>query len=91
MYPSEVENVLLKHPEIDECCVIGVPDKTWSEAVKAICVSSDGATLSLDAVRDFMGEQIAGFKKPQQVVFTEKLPHVNNEIDREAVKVKWAG
>jgi hypothetical protein len=36
-----------------------------------------------------VGEQIAGFKKPRQVVFTEELPHVNNEIDREAVKAKW--
>jgi long-chain acyl-CoA synthetase len=90
VYPGEVENVLLKHPEINECCVIGVPDKTWGEAVKAICVCSEGSKLSLDAVRDFVGEQIAGFKKPQQVVFAEELPHVNNEIDREAVKAKWA-
>ena len=90
VYPGEVENVLLKHPEINECCVIGVPDKTWGEAVKAICVCSEGAKLSLDAVRDFVGEQIAGFKKPRQVVFAEELPHVNNEIDREAVKAKWA-
>jgi long-chain acyl-CoA synthetase len=90
VYPGEVENVLLKHPEINECCVIGVPDKTWGEAVKAICVCSEGAKLSLDAVRDFVGEQIAGFKKPRQVVFVEELPHVNNEIDREAVKAKWA-
>lgn len=70
--------------------MIGVPDKTWDEAVKAICVYSEGAKLSLDTIRDFVGEQIAGFKKLQQVVFAEELPHVNNEIDREAVKVKWA-
>ena len=78
VYPGEVENVLLKHPEINECCVIGVPDKTWDEAVKAICVCSEGGKLSLDAVRDFVGEHIAGFKKLQQVVIAEELPHVNN-------------
>jgi acyl-CoA synthetase (AMP-forming)/AMP-acid ligase II len=76
--PGEVGNVLLKHPEIDECCVIGVPDKTWDEAVKAICVCSEGGKLSMDAVRDFVGEHIAGFKKLQQVVIAEELPHVNN-------------
>ena len=89
VYPGEVENILLKHPEISECCVIGVPDKTWGEAVKAICVCSEGTKLSLDAVRDFVGEQIAGFKKPRQVIFVEELPQTNNEIDREAVKAKW--
>jgi len=89
VYPGEVENVLLKHPEISECCVIGVPDKTWGEAVKAICVCSEGTKLSQDAVRDFVGEQIAGFKKPSQVIFVEELPQSNNEIDREAVKAKW--
>jgi long-chain acyl-CoA synthetase len=89
VYPGEVENVLLKHPEIKECCVIGVPDKTWGEAVKAICVCSDGVKLSLDAVRDFVGEKIAGFKKPRQVFFVDELPQTNNEIDREAVKAKW--
>jgi long-chain acyl-CoA synthetase len=89
VYPGEVENVLLKHPEINECCVIGVPDTTWGEAVKAVCVCSAGVKLSLDEVRDFVGEQIAGFKKPRQVVFVEELPQANNKIDREAVKTKW--
>ena len=89
VYPGEVETVLLKHPEINECCVIGVPDKTWGEAVIAICVCSDAAKLSLEEVRDFVGEKIAGFKKPREINFVEELPHVNNEIDREAVKAKW--
>ncbi len=88
-YPGEVENALLKHPEINECCVIGVADKTWGEVVKAICVCKEDSNLSLDEVRDFVGEQIAGFKKPRQVIFVEKLPHVNDEVDREAVKAKW--
>ena len=70
--------------------MIGVPDKTWDEAVKAICVCCEGAKLSLDAVRDFVGEHIDSFKKPQHVVFAEELPHVNSEIDREAVKAKWS-
>ncbi|HJL95293.1 MAG TPA: long-chain fatty acid--CoA ligase, partial [SAR324 cluster bacterium] len=88
-YPGEVETVLLKHPEINECCVIGVPDKTWGESVIAICVCSDAAKLSLEEVREFVGEKIAGFKKPREINFVEELPHVNNEIDREAVKAKW--
>jgi len=89
VYPGEVESVLLKHVEIDDCCVIGVPDKTWGEAVKAICVAKEGSKLSEKAVRDYVGEQIAGFKKPRKVVFVEELPRENNEVDRKAAKSKW--
>ena len=89
VYPGEVETVLMKHPEISECCVIGVPDKTWGEAVIAICVCRGAAKLTLNELRVFVGEKIAGFKKPREIIFVEELPHVNNEIDRETVKAKW--
>ena len=89
VYPGEVESVLLKHVEIDDCCVIGVPDKTWGEAVKAICVAKEGSKLSEKVVRDYVGEQIAGFKKPRKVVFVEELPRENDEVDRKAAKSKW--
>ena len=89
VYPGEVETVLLKHPQIEECCVIGVPDKTWGEAVKAVCVLKNGSKLSAEEVRDYVGEQIAGFKKPRQVIFVQELPHENNQIDRDSVKAKW--
>jgi len=89
VYPGEVETVLLKHPQIEECCVIGVPDKTWGEAVKAVCVLTNGSKLSAEEVRDYVGEQIAGFKKPRQVIFVQELPYENNQIDRDKVKAKW--
>ena len=89
VYPGEVETILLKHPEIDDCCVIGVPDKTWGESVKAICVVKDGTKPSIESIRNYVGGQIAGFKKPRQVIFVKELPHENDEIDREAVKAKW--
>jgi len=89
VYPGEVESVLLKHAEIKDCCVIGVPDKTWGEAVKAVCVLKKGSKLSEKEVSDYVGGQIAGFKKPRKVEFVEKLPRENDKVDREAVKAKW--
>ncbi len=89
VYPGEVETVLMKHPQIEECCVIGVPDKTWGEAVRAVCVLANGSKLSAEEVRDYVGEKIAGFKKPREVIFVQELPYENNQIDRDKVKVEW--
>ena len=71
--------------------MIGVSDKTWGEAVKAVCVLTNGSKLSAEEVRDYVGEQIAGFKKPREVIIAEELPYVNNQIDRDEVKAKWGG
>jgi len=40
-------------------------------------------------VRDYVGEKIAGFKKPREVIFVQELPYENNQIDRDKVKVEW--
>ena len=61
------------------------------EAVKAVCVLTNGSKLSAEEVRQYVGEQIAGFKKPRQVIFVQELPYDNNQIDRDAVKAKWGG
>ena len=89
VYPGEVEKVLMKHPQIEECCVIGVSDKTWGEAVMAVCVLTNGSKLSAEEVRDYVGEKIAGFKKPREVIFVKELPYENNQIDRDKVKIEW--
>ena len=89
VYPGEVEAVLLRHPDIAVCCVIGVADKTWGESVKALCVPKPGATPEVEGIREFVGSQIAGFKKPRIVEFVEDLPLKDGEIDREAVKQQF--
>src|SRR3546814_3393184 len=42
VYPAEVENALMKHPAVADCAVVGVPDETWGEAVKAVVVKAEG-------------------------------------------------
>ena len=89
VYPGEVEAVLLKHPSIEACCVIGVPDPTWGEMVLAVCRLVKGASLEEETVRDFVGSHIAGFKKPRKVCLTESLPVKDGEVNREAVRKQF--
>ena len=86
VYPGEVETILLTHPNIQACCVIGIPDKTWGESVVAICHLQPETELTQEEIREFVGSKIAGFKKPRKVIFAAELPHKDGETDREEVK-----
>ncbi len=73
VYPHEIEDVLLTHPDITEACVIGVPDEKWGEAVRAVIVPVAGATIDAADVIKFCGERLAGYKKPKGVDVVEAL------------------
>lgn len=74
VYPAEVENALFGHDDIADVAVIGVPDETWGEAVKAVVVVAPDKTLSAEDVIAFARTRIAGFKVPKSIDFIEALP-----------------
>jgi long-chain acyl-CoA synthetase len=92
VYPAEVEQVILEHGAVAQACVIGVPDRNWGEAIKAVCVLEAGASLAPQELIDFVASRIARYKKPQHVVFVDALPRTSaGEIDRDAVKKQHGG
>jgi long-chain acyl-CoA synthetase len=75
VYSIEVENAISRHPAINECTVIGVPDERWGERVHAIVVLRLGRELDLESLRAHCRESIAGYKCPTSLeVRVEPLP-----------------
>lgn len=75
VWPREVEEVLFEHPAIQEAAVIGVPDSTSGEAVKAYVVLKQGhAAIAPEEVTKFCKEKLAAYKAPRIVEFRGELP-----------------
>ena len=90
VYPAEVETAVLEHPLVEEVSVIGVPDQQWGEAIKAVCVLKQGASLEESELIEFVASKIARFKKPKHVVFVPELPKSEDKtIDRARVKEQY--
>jgi len=74
VFPAEIEQTLLAHPDIAECAVVGVPDPDWGESVLAVVVPRAGSSLSNGDVVEHVRTRLAGFKKPRHVRFLAELP-----------------
>ncbi|MCH7853693.1 MAG: AMP-binding protein [Proteobacteria bacterium] len=74
IYPREIEEVLLKHPDIVEVSVIGRPDREWGESVVAYVVMKDGTSLDTASLDEFCLASIARFKRPREYRLIDALP-----------------
>ena len=73
IYPAEIENVLMRHPLVADCAVIGVPSDRWGETVKAIVTRTD-ESLSEQALIEHCRKSLAGYKCPTSVDWMAEIP-----------------
>jgi long-chain acyl-CoA synthetase len=91
IYPAEVEGAIAAHPGVKECAVIGVPDRTWTQSVKAIVVLHDGAAATAEEIIEHCRARIASYKKPRAVEFVDALPRDGWQVDYATLDERFGG
>jgi acyl-CoA synthetase (AMP-forming)/AMP-acid ligase II len=89
--PGEIEDALLRHPDVSGAAVVGVPDDEWGERVAAAVTVVAGATIDTNALAEWMRTEVGGLKAPKLIVVEEELPvTATGKILRREIKEKLA-
>jgi len=93
IYPAEIEDVLHRHPAVDDVAVFGVPDDDWGERVHAAVRIRAGHALTADELRAFAKKHLADYKVPREVSFLEDFPRdsAGKLVKRLLRDPYWAG
>ncbi len=96
VYPAQIEAVLLAHPAVADCCVVGVPDDEWGESVRAVVqpVAGEAAGPDLEGVLlAHCRDGLAGYQVPRAVDFDAELPRTETgKLARRTIRDRyWAG
>jgi acyl-coenzyme A synthetase/AMP-(fatty) acid ligase len=86
VHPQEVEEVLLAHPAVTDCVVVGVPDDVWGERVSAVVATRDPDAVSQEELRDWVRLSLAGYKVPRALVLVREL----SRTPTGKLQVAWA-
>jgi O-succinylbenzoic acid--CoA ligase len=76
--PSEVEDVLMRHPDVAEAAVVGRADPEWQEAVTAVVVLRGDARVGAEELRSHCASELAGYKVPKRYEFVDELPRTGS-------------
>ena len=94
VYPSEVEQVVATHPDVQDVAVIGVPDAKWGEAVTVVVVARPGREPTPAALLEHARRHLAGYKCPRRVVLIrdEEMPRTaTGKILHRVLRDRYAG
>jgi acyl-CoA synthetase (AMP-forming)/AMP-acid ligase II len=92
IYPVEVENILKKHPAVDDACVVGLHDAEWGQTPAAAIVLKPGMSATLDELDAHCKAHLAGYKRPRRYVFVDHLPQTaSGKVIRREVAALFSG
>lgn len=89
--PAELESILRSHPSVQDAAVIGVPHEFYGEAPKAFIIRKPGLATTEEELQDFVANQVAGYKKIEEVMFVQNIPKTpSGKILRKDLKKIYA-
>src|SRR5207247_152289 len=93
IYPAEIDAVRDAHPDVLDAAVFGVPDEEWGEKVHAVVQPKPGREIDLAGLEEFVGERLAGYKRPRSWEFRDTLPRTESGklLKRVLRDEHWAG
>ena len=92
VYPREVEDALFEHPAVKQAAVIGVPHDKWGEEVKALVVLHVGATVSEQALIDFVKTKKGSLMAPKSIDLVDAIPLTNlGKLDKKVIRARYWG
>jgi long-chain acyl-CoA synthetase len=74
VYPREVEEALYTHPDVQECAVVGLPDKEYGERVTAFIIAKKDLKPDPAELKAYLKTKLAGFKVPKEYIQVDELP-----------------
>jgi acyl-CoA synthetase (AMP-forming)/AMP-acid ligase II len=91
VYPREIEELLLQHPDVAEVAVVGMPDPEWGEIGVAVVVAADGRRPEIADLERLLDGRLARYKRPRRWVFWDALPRSGyGKIPKRLIKERLA-
>ena len=92
VYPIEVEEVIARHPDVADVTVIGVPDARWGEAVRAVVIRRQDATVTAEELIAWAKADLAGYKVPRAVDFVAEFPRTpTGKVLKRELRARYPG
>jgi fatty-acyl-CoA synthase len=87
----ELENAIMAHPGVLEAAVVGVPDEKWEERPLACVVRKAGASVTDQAIHDFLGDKVAKWWLPERYTFIAEVPKTSvGKFDKKVLRKQYA-
>ena len=87
----DLENAIMGHPNVAEAAVIGIPDPKWDERPLAAVVPVDGASVTFEELRDYLGDKVAKWQLPENWAFIPEVPKTSvGKFDKKVLRKRHA-